>query len=255
MLMKPLLIIIFSFFLLFLGSANAQSVDSLLQLAQQYEENWEEVNALETYNKILDQDSDYFRALWKASLMYSREGRRLDDEDKQKEYFNSGKDLAEKAIEVAPDSADGYYVMGVAMGRMALISGAKARVAASRAIKENAEKALEIDPNHAGAWHLLGRWHQKVANLSFVERIAANTLFGGIPKASEEEAEEAFLKAIDNDPDFILYHRDLANLYYHDMEKENKALEHAQKALELSESQLDDARYKEEMQELVKKIK
>jgi hypothetical protein len=43
-------------------------------------------------------------------------------------------------------------------------------------------QAVEIDSNDASAYHLLGRWSFDVAEMSWVKRKVASTLFGEPPK-------------------------------------------------------------------------
>ncbi len=228
-----------------------QNIVDQKQRADSLYESFQEKEALELYRNILDEEPQNYRALWRASFLYSRIGNRLNDEDDQKEYFNQGIDLAKRALEVDSADAQSHFVMSVAMGRKALISGARERVAASRAIKKHVDKALEYDENHAGAWHVLGRWHFKVANLSWIERAAANTLFGGIPgDASNQKAADAIQKAIDLDDNNILYYYDLAKVY-DEMGRDQQAVSVCKNAVELKSRTPDDPRLKEQCRKLI----
>lgn len=198
-----------------LSQVNAQageaSLDSLLVKAERAYDDFQEEQALETYKDVLDRDSTQYEALWRTSFLYSRIGNRLEEESRKRAYFDKARHYAQKALDQQPDDAQSNFVMAVAMGRKALIAGARERVAASRDIKKYAEKAIKADSTLAGAWHVLGRWHLKVANLNFIERMAANALFGGIPEgASEQKAVQYLRKAIKLEPRYILYHYDLA---------------------------------------------
>lgn len=225
-------------------SMNMAKADSLF-------ENYDEEKALAAYNNILDEDPDNLSALWHASLLYSRIGNRLNDEDEEKEYFNNAKDLAQRALDVDSTSAEANFVMAVAMGRMALIVGAKERVAASRDIKKFADRALEADAEHAGAWHVLGRWNYEIANLNFAERLAANVLFGGIPEgASTEKAVEHISKAIDLNPKFILYYYDLAKAY-EELGEDEKAIKACRDGLNQPTLVPGDEDIKEDCRELI----
>ena len=241
----------FAFFVFpFLLFAQQDLVDQK-QRADSLYESFEEKEALELYRDILEEEPENYKALWRASFLYSRIGNRFNDEGDQKEYFNRGIDLAERALEVDSTDAQSHFVMAVAMGRKALISGARERVAASRAIKKHADKALNYDENHAGAWHVLGRWHFKVANLSWVERAAANTLFGGIPgDASNQKAADAIQKAIDFNDNNILYYYDLAKVY-EEMGHDQQAISVCESAVELESRTPDDPMLKEQCRKLI----
>ncbi len=228
-----------------------QSGDSLAAKADSLYEAYAEEEALEIYQKILDKDPDNYEALWRASFLNSRIGNRKEGEDLQREYFNQAIDLAEQALEADSTNARSHFVMSVAMGRKALIAGARDRVAASRDIKTHVDRALANDSTHAGAWHVLGRWHFKVANLSFVERLAANTLFGGIPgDASNQKAAQSIERAIDLNDRYVLYYHDLA-MVYDEMGEKQKAIEACRKALELQNLAPDDPALKRECREWI----
>lgn len=212
-----------------------------------------EEQALEAYNNILNQAPQNYTALWRASFLYSRIGNRFESEERKREYFNRGIELAQKALNVDSTDTQSNFVMSVAMGRKALISGAKERVAASREIKRYAERAIRLDSTNAGAWHVLGRWHFKVANLNFLERLAANTLFGGIPKASEVRAAETIEKAIELNPNYILYHYDLARVY-RSIGRDDRAVASCRKALGLELLTTDDPRLQKECKMLIRDL-
>lgn len=239
--------------LLSAGSVSAQEggVPAPEHRADSLYEHFEEQKALEAYEQIVDKDPDYYKALWRTSFLYSRVGNRKEEEQVQRDYFNRAIELAERALQVDSTDSESNFVMAVAMGRKALISGARERVAASRDIKKYVDRALAFDSTHAGAWHVLGRWHLKVANLSWIERVAANTLFGGIPgEASNQKAEDAMQKAIGYDADYILYYRDLARVY-EEMGREEKAIEACRTALEKENLSPDDPKFKQECRQWI----
>jgi tetratricopeptide (TPR) repeat protein len=189
--------------------------------------------------------------------MYSRVGNRFTEADrvKKEDYFKKAKSYAEKAMVANPTDAEGQFVMGVAMGRMALISDAKGRVAASKDIKKYAEAAIRYNPNHAGAWDILGRWNIKVANLNFAEKAAANLLFGGVPEgASNENAIRCFNNALSHKPNYILYMYDLATAYYQ-MKNVTKAKELLNALIKLSPVTQDDPDVQKEAKMMLQTMK
>ena len=226
----------------------AQSVNkpSLEQKADSLYDAFQEEGALDQYQKILDEYPRDYKALWRASFLYSRIGNRKEEKQQKEAYFQKARSLAEEALDVDSTHVQSHFVMSVAMGRMALISGARDRVAASRSIKHHVDRALAIDSTHAGAWHVLGLWHYNVANLGFIERAAANTLFGGIPgDANNRKAAEAVEKAIQHNDRYLLYYHDLA-MIYDEMGEQNKATQACETAVEKEPVSPDDPKLKEE---------
>ncbi|HET6528086.1 MAG TPA: hypothetical protein VFG39_04990 [Balneolaceae bacterium] len=236
---------------LLLAQSNSTSIE---QRADSLYQNYYEEQALELYSQILEQEPDNFKALWRSSFLYSRIGNRFDDEDKQKKYFNKAIDLAKRALAVDSTNTHSNFVMSVAMGRKALISGASERVAAARDIKKYVDRALKYDSTNAGAWHVLGRWHFKIANLSWIESVAADALFGGVPKgASNEKAAKAIEKAIDLHDDYLLYYYDLARVY-DEMGQEQKTISLCKTALSKPSVSPDDDEIKQNCRELIEDV-
>jgi regulator of microtubule dynamics protein 3 len=230
-----------------------QQIADLMASANKLRDSHTEGLALSKYDKVLEIDPNNYEALHNASLMYSRVGNRFGEADaaKKSTYFRKAKDLAARAIKANGADAEGYFVMSVAMGRIALIAGSKERVAASTDIKKNAETALKYSPQHAGAWHILGRWNTKVANLSFAEKAAANMLFGGLPEgASNQNAVNCYLNALKYKPNYILYMYDLAYAYYN-MSNTAKCKETLNALLKLKPVTEDDAGLQSEARDLL----
>ncbi|HYV93976.1 MAG TPA: tetratricopeptide repeat protein [Chitinophagales bacterium] len=199
-------------FLILSGFVGAQStqVSTLIAEAKSLDASAREEESLQKFLQVLHLDPGNYEATWNASFLYARIGNRLKDTEKKKQYFITAKQYADKALLLNPNDAESNYVMAVAMGRIALISPTKEKVAASREIKKYAGLAIQFNPNHAGAWYVLGKWNYEVANLNWAEKAAANLLFGGIPEGSLDEAIRDYLKAIKFNPDYILYYYDLA---------------------------------------------
>lgn len=232
----------------------AQQLSELEQKADSLYDNYEEQQALKLYTKILEKEPRNYKALWRTSFLYSRIGNRFEDKDEQKEYFNKAIKVAEHALQVDSTDTQSNFVMSVAVGRKAIISGARERVAASRAIKKYADRAIRYDSTNAGAWHVLGRWNSKVANLSWIERAAANTLFGGIPgNASIQKAAKFIERAISLNDDYVLYYYDLARVY-EEMDKDQQAVNTCKKALEIPDLTQDDKRIKKDCRELIDQL-
>lgn len=250
--MKKITLTLLGFCFAFL-SLQAQT-SSQLAHADSLFNNYEQQEALDAYKQILQDDPENFSALWHSSLLYSRLGNEFDDDDKKKEYFNKAKEQAQAALDVDPQHTQSNFVMAVAMGRMALIVGAKARVAASRDIKEYAERALKADSSNAGAWHVLGRWNYEISDLNFAERLAANVLFGGIPEgASNENAVKDIKKAIKLNPDMVLYYYDLAKAY-EALDQEDEAIATCREALQKPSHAPDDDKVKDGCRELIEDL-
>ena len=221
-------------------SQDSSNVKELLQQAHEKLDEADEPGALELFETVLDSNPENYEALWNLSILYSKKGHRQDSEEQMETYYRKGKELAQRALDHHPDKSYSHYAFAVAIGRIAEIESPRERVRASEEIKKYVDKALELDADNEAAWHLLGVWHTRAANLTRAERWAANLLFGGAPEgASNSEAEECLKRAIELDPENILFHLDLAR-FYKTVERNEEAVEILKKTVQLEPREMDD---------------
>lgn len=230
-------------------------VDQLLSEAVEYFEQGNETRATQLYERVLDIEPENGQALWNHSVLLTQRGFRLKDQTDPMTFYETAMESADKCLEHHPQLAGCHFAKALVTGRIAERSGARERLRLSKEVKQHIDKTLELDPEFAKAWHLLGVWHTEAANLSGVERLAANALFGGAPEgASNEKAIESFNKALELEPDNILTHLDFARLYI-EMGEEEKAIELLEKLLALEPVYEDDERNKEKARDLLNELK
>jgi tetratricopeptide (TPR) repeat protein len=211
--------------------------------------------ALNYYRQAFELDSTGYQAAWKICRAYVDIGETLPDKDQRKEYYLDAEKFARKAIEIDSLGAKGHLWLSIALGRVALDAGAKKRVRMSKEIKKEVDRSLELDPNDDIAWHVLGRWHRKIATLSWIERKFANIFLGGVPKeASVEKAAECFRKAIEIHPEHINHYLELG-LTCEKLKQKELAIRQYEKVLELPVKDADDEGFKKTARERLKKLK
>ncbi len=239
-------------FILALG-LQSQAKSSLVQKAEASISAKNEKQAYEYYKQAIKANPRDADALAGCSLMCSRIGNRTSSKSLRTSYFKAANTYASTALKVAPKSAEANYVMAVALGRKALISGAKEKVAASRNIKKYAEKAIQYNPTHAGAWHVLGRWNYGVATLNFAEKTAAEALFGGLPDGDIATAISCYKKSISYDPSYVRNYLDLGKAY---VEDDNKSQAKSMFAKGMNSKSIiqDDDEIKKECRSLYNKL-
>lgn len=230
------------------------AIDSLLQKAEAQVDAFDEREAIDTYKKVLEEDTENFEALWNISVLHSTVGYRLDEEDNQEEYYKKAVDYAEKAVQEYPDEGFSYYAMAVAKGRISELKGTREKIRLSHEVQENIRKAVDMMPDHALSWHLYGVWQSEVANVGRAERFAAKFISEGIPEASNEKAEEYLKRAIELNPDNILIRYDLAMHYVRSDQKE-RAIPVLEELLTLEPELKDGKRHIDESKRLLNKLK
>ena len=193
-----------------LKSQNKQLYDKGLQ----YKAEYKNTEGLALFQLLLKSDSSNADYLSNAAYFFSKVGNLQATEGRRSEYFNKGVYLAKKAIKINPSSAEAHYAYALGLGRLNENAGSKQKIANARLIKQEADLALKLNPQLAGAYHILGRWHRTIAGFNFVEKMAINTLFGGVPEGgSYESAITSFQKAIQFEPGYMLHYYELAQTY------------------------------------------
>lgn len=229
---------------------SSSSIDSLTTLAKEKFDAGDECEALAVYEDVLEMDPENFEALWNSSILYTREGYRLDDKNAQEEKFRTALELAENVVELHPDKGHSYYALSVAKGRMTEVLGTRGRIRAAHAIRDNIEKAAEMIPDEPLVWHLWGVWHSDVSNVSRAERWAARFISRGLPKASNEKAEEYLKRSIDLDETSILFRMDLAH-HYIEVGEDEKAIEILEELIHMNPQTRDDPQKIEDARKLL----
>ena len=228
-----------------LSSLSSEEIELILEVGSEKFDSGYEEESLVLFLRVLEADNKNYDALWNISIIYSRIGYRLDSKSEKEEYFQKAKSYAEKAKEYHSDKGKSYYVYAVALGRLTNKMSTRDRIRAAHDIKENVEKAIELEPDYAPFWHLYGVWHSDVANVSRIERMAARFISGGVPRGSNEKAEEYLKKAIEMDEERILFRMDLAR-HYAEVGENEKAVEVLEKIREMkARTKFDHAKFME----------
>jgi len=234
--------------------AFSQDIPVLIKEAEKLESSFREYDALQKYKEVLRHQPAHLNALCRASDLCSRIGHREKDKAKKADYFKAAKTYAEIALKVNAQSAEANFVMAVAMGRMAMISSGKEKVQYVNEIRKYAETTLKYDPNSFKAYHVLGKWNYEVSNLSPVEKTLAKLLFGGLPKASLQDAIRYYERSRSLESTFALNYLELAKAYHRN--KQNDKAKELLKKLETIPNKIeDDSRIKSEGRELLKELK
>jgi len=186
---------------------------------------WEKALAL--YRKILPGNEG--EVLWRMAGAYSDMSEAA-AEDRKKALDATAVELARWAVRAAPGSADAHSMLAVVLGRMALFASAKEGVKISREVKEEAERAIAIDKGKFLPYLVLGIWNREITDLGFLEKAAAEVLFGGVPEASLEGSARNLEKAVSLNPDSIKAHYELAITCWEMGEKEKARKEMRQAA-------------------------
>lgn len=240
------------------AAADSTSVARALATADGYQAQRDFEGVITTCRAAVATDSMSYALWWRLARAYSDRGTRAQfdgDKDRAEISFEQAVKAGRRAVVLTSNEAEGHLELAVALGRLALFKGGKEKLRLSKEVKSEADRALALDPKLDRAEHVLGRWNRGIAELSFFEKAAANTILGGLPKgATMDAAVTHFEKAIALAPDYANHHLELGRTLLK-IGLKAKAREQFEKALACPVGSPFDADYKAEAQQLMAKTK
>jgi tetratricopeptide (TPR) repeat protein len=131
----------------------------------------------------------------------------------QKTFVADALACSQQAVKVDPQNALAHASLAVCYAKSCIFSDIKTELAYSRLFKDEAEKTITLDPQQDVAYYLLGRWNYSIAGAGFFARTYVKIIYGGLPRASFQDAVVNFKKAVALAPNRILNHAGLAMAY------------------------------------------
>jgi len=112
-----------------------------------------------------------------------------------------------------------------------------------------------LNPQSARAYHVRAIWNRELASLNFVERMAANTVLGGVPKgASMENAVHDLERAVALDPGNINHHLELGRTWLQ-LDRKDDARRELERAVALAPgATARDPHYQQEARALLARL-
>jgi len=214
--------------------------------------------AVQSFRAALAIDSLNYDANWRGAQALVDVGLGLPDQERARRdsLYAQARALAERAVRVNPNGADGHYMVAVAVGRVALTKGPRERVRYARIVRDEALRASELNPVHPGAAHVLGRWNAEIQRLPGITKFFARTFLGAsvFSEATWENAEQYLTQAINIEPQNIYHHLDLAEALV-DMDRPQDARPHLERVAQLPLGcDPQDQTYKQEAAALLQRI-
>ncbi len=149
-----------------------------------YEQRASKAEGLNANTEIIDQAINEFLKGYKTSgselssgiyllRCYYYKGKFVaEDDQKKKDFFNQGKALGEKLIELYPEAAGAYYWYLVNLGSWAEVYGilSAAKEGVANTMREYSTKIINIDPSYSdgGGYFMLGAVHFKSPYIPFI---------------------------------------------------------------------------------------
>lgn len=147
----------------------------------------------------LGQNSCY---LWRLTRAYSDIHDVCSTLEEKKEFAEKGTRVGEEAVQLNPTCADSHQWYAILCGMMSEYDTIQNKIKNGYIFKDHLDKAIELRPHDPLSYYLMGRWCYAVAQLSWLERKVAATLFGEPPSATVDDALRNFLKVEEIQPGY-----------------------------------------------------
>ncbi|KAK5881966.1 hypothetical protein CesoFtcFv8_020602 [Champsocephalus esox] len=143
--------------------------------------------------------------------------------EEKKTHAETGKRVGEEAVSLNPTCAESHQWYAIMCGIMAEYDTVQNKIKNGYIFKDHLDKAIELKPQDPLSYYLLGRWCYAVAQLSWIERKVAATLFGDPPSATVEDALNNFLKVENIQPGYSKVNYVFLTKCYKDLGQREKA--------------------------------
>jgi hypothetical protein len=133
--------------------------------------------------------------LWRLGRACYDMGEESTDPQVRMRHFERGLGLANESIQQNPQSFAAQKWKGVLLGSYGDYIPTKQKIANAYTIREHFAKAVELNPQDSTSHYCLAKWCWSMIQISWIERQAANVLFGAPPKCTLDEAKDSLLKS------------------------------------------------------------
>jgi len=234
----------------------AQAPAAVIELAEKDRAARNATAALNRYEAALVSAPANYELLWRASRELIDLAEAAPTKAQHTTLNSRAESYARRAVAANAGGADGRFMLAVALGRTALSVGSRERVKYATEIHDQAAAAVKIDPRHAGALHVLGMWNAEIMRLSGITRFAARNFLGAkvFGRANWADARKFLEAAVSVDPSRITHRLDLAEIYA-DNGDEPKAIATCEEAVRMPTVEFNDARYKQQCERLVARLR
>ncbi len=214
--------------------------------------------ALTHYQAAIAVDSTNAEALWKAGRVATDMGEAAgfaNQDHKRDSLYKLAQEYAGRAVDANPDLAVTHFTLAKALGRAAQTLGPRDRVKYAKRVYDQGTAAIRLDSLDADAWDLMGVWNAEIMRLNGFVRFIAKTLLGGqiFGKANWKNAQRDLEHAVNLQPNRIVHHLDLAQVYA-DVGEKAKAREQYNLVLSLPAADYNDQNYKHQAEQALAKL-
>jgi tetratricopeptide (TPR) repeat protein len=190
--------------------ALTQEVESLIQQADQFENQGDTESAIKTLKEGDSASPENPQIEKRLSRLYARQIQEISDQAAKRKDAEMAVDFGKKAVAKIPNDAQARVALAAAYGQICWFVDEKTRVEYSKQIYLHVTRGLELDPSSDYGHLILARWNFELATLNPVLKGIAELVYGQMPAASTQAAITHFKKAIELAPQRIIHHAEYA---------------------------------------------
>jgi tetratricopeptide (TPR) repeat protein len=238
---------------LFASAFAHADVAELLKQGDAFDAQLDNAQALKSYlqaEKLGAADPDTLTHIARQYALLMNDAK---SDEEQRRLGERALEYSKRAVATDPEHAKSLLSVAICYGRLIRFQDTRTKVEYSRFVKEFADRALKIDPADSYAWHVLGAWNYELAQMGAFSRAFVKVVYGGIPPASNEEAERLFRKAVTLAPDRVSHHAELGRTLAV-LGRKNEARLELNKALSLPSREKDDPESKKRASETLARL-
>ncbi len=203
--------------------------------------------ALRNYEEAAKAGEVGFDLLYKMARAAHESGQDADADgrrDRAEALYEKAVGYAEQLQDRFADRAASHFMAAATIGKLAQFKGGREKVRIGRAVEGHFEEAMRIDSTFALSYVVGGIFNREVAQLNWIQKLAARTLFGGLPNASLDQSKAYLRKAIELDRHLIIAHWELAQTCLA-MDRVAEAVAHLKFLVRLPDQSSEDRRLRE----------
>lgn len=133
--------------------------------------------------------------LWRIAKAHKILAIQTEDTDTKKRHIMSGVEACEMAVELKPKLAICHKWMAILVGMRSEFLPTKERILDGYTFKKHIDIAISLTPDDPLLHHMLGRFAFEIAQLTWLEKTVAQTLFAEVPSMTMQDALQHFLSA------------------------------------------------------------
>uniref|UniRef100_A0AAQ4QPE7 Regulator of microtubule dynamics protein 2 n=2 Tax=Gasterosteus aculeatus aculeatus TaxID=481459 RepID=A0AAQ4QPE7_GASAC len=168
--------------------------------------------------------------------------------EEKKTTAETGKKVGEEVVGLDPACAESHQWYAIMCGIMADYETVQNKIKNGYIFKDHLDKAIELKPQDPMSYYLLGRWCYAVAQLSWIERKVAATLFGEPPSATVQDALSHFLKVEEIQPGYSKNNYVFLAKCYKDLGRREKARKMCEAASSMNTVTKEDEEAQKELE-------